>query len=319
MGFQDRDYYRESDPYSYSVPRKQPRSIIYYLIMINVIVWILDILSGGKVSEYCALQVWCVGKPLEWYRFLTYGFCHSLHNITHLLFNMLGLYFLGRYVEERYGKREFLFFYLFSIVLSGIYWAGAGYLELLLQQDKLDQMGFVQKYLSTVVGASGAVTAVTILLALNFPRVTLFLWGILPVPAFALGIFIVVADMFGAAKGGTNIAHSVHLAGAAFAFLYFIFKFRFCAIFGHGRPRVRVAPERRAARNWDVDDYVDDSYGYAQASPSEEELRKEEEFRKLQAEVDELLKKISMHGMSSLTPEELAKLRDASQKYRTRR
>ncbi len=185
--------------------------------------------------------------------------------------------------------------------------------------DQMTRMELALKYNASLVGASGAVTAVTILFALNFPRVTLYLWGILPVPAFILGIFIVLMDLSGAAKGGTNIAHSVHLAGAAFAFLYFIFKFRFCSIFGYGRPRLRVTRENSSSNVWDTDDYVDDSYGYAPAFPTEKELSEAEEFRKLQAEVDNLLKKISMYGMDSLTQEERTRLHEASLKYRTRR
>lgn len=325
MGFQDRDYYRESNFNSQTTSRKQ-HSALFYLILINVVAWVLDVASGGAVTRACALKVGSVENPLEWYRFLTYGFCHSLDNNMHILCNMLGLFFLGRYVEDRYGKREFLFFYLFSIVLSGAYWAGTGYLEILMHNNRIP-LNFISEYHALLVGASGAVTAVTILFALNFPRVTLYLWGILPIPAFLLGIFIIATDLLGAAGNKTNIAHSVHLAGAAFAFIYFLFKFRFCAIFGYGRPRLRVARENRSSNVWGADDYadkyaddyVDDSYGYATASPSEEELREEEEFRQLQAKVDQLLKKISINGMASLTPAERATLNEASLKYRTRR
>ncbi len=119
MGFQDRDYYRESS-FNSSPARQEPHSMIFYLILLNVIAWFLDVGSGGKITEYCSLHVWCITNPLEWYRFLTYGFCHSIDSVMHILCNMLGLYFLGRYVEDHYGKREFFFFYIFSVVLSGI-------------------------------------------------------------------------------------------------------------------------------------------------------------------------------------------------------
>ncbi|MGN1274270.1 MAG: DUF6576 domain-containing protein, partial [Thermoguttaceae bacterium] len=121
-------------------------------------------------------------------------------------------------------------------------------------------------------------------------------------------------------NSGSNIAHSVHLAGAGFAVLYYLLHFRFCSIFGHGRPRFKpYNPPPRRAYDDDDYDYEDDSYGYASASPSEADLRRDEEFRKLEAEVEALLRKISQYGMQSLTPQEQARLREASQIYRTRR
>ncbi len=47
-----------------------------------------------------------------WWQFLTYGFVHDISGITHLLFNMVGLYVFGRDVELRMGRMEFLRFYL---------------------------------------------------------------------------------------------------------------------------------------------------------------------------------------------------------------
>jgi membrane associated rhomboid family serine protease len=50
---------------------------------------------------------------------LTYGFLHSTEDIAHILINMLVLFMFGREVEARYGKREFLLFYLVGIIAAG--------------------------------------------------------------------------------------------------------------------------------------------------------------------------------------------------------
>ncbi len=336
MGFQDRDYYRDSGYQTGSY--RQEHSALFYIIVINVVVWLLDsIFLNGLISDWCCLRVADFPHPTHWYRFLTYGFCHDLSSCWHVLGNMLGLFFLGQAVEALYGKREFLFFYLVSILLGGIYYAGSGYLSVdpqiratLSSNMEIFTMPFgmlrtmygdnVAINLVPCVGASGGVTAVVILFAINFPRQMLLIWGIIPMPAFAVGILIVVLDLMGTQNASSNIAHSVHLAGAAFAVLYYLTRFRFCSIFGHGRPRIKpYEPPRRREYDDDDYDYEDDSYGYASASPSDADLRRDEEFRKLEAEVEVLLKKISEQGMQSLTPQELARLREASQIYKTRR
>ena len=319
MGFQDRDYYRDSGYQTGSY--RQDHSALFYIIVINVVVWLLDsVFMNGQISRWCCLRAVDFPHPTHWYRFLTYGFCHDLNTVWHLLGNMLGLFFLGQAVEALYGKREFLFFYLTSILLGGIYWAGSGYLTAVMQANELSEAQLYQLLATPCVGASGGVTAVVILFAINFPRQMLLIWGIIPMPAFAVGILIVAFDLMGTQNSASNIAHSVHLAGAAFAVLYYLLHFRFCSIFGHGRPRLKpYNPPRRREYDDDDYDYEDDSYGYASASPSEADLRRDEEFRKLEAEVEVLLKKISEHGMESLTPQELKRLREASQVYRTRR
>jgi len=317
MGFQDRDYYRDSGFETGSYRREH--SAIFYIIVINVAVWLLDsMFLGGRISYWCCLRAADFSHPTHWYRFLTYGFCHDLGSCWHVLGNMLGLFFLGRALEALYGKREFLFFYLISILLGGIYWAGSGYLTAVMHASELTDIQMFQTLLTPCVGASGGVTAVVILYAINFPKEMLLIWGIIPMPAFLFGILLVVLDLMGV--GPANIAHSVHLAGVLFAVIYYLLNFRFCSVFGYGRPRVKpYNPPRTREYDDDYDDYEDDSYGYASATPGEADLRRDEEMRKLEAEVEVLLKKISQYGMQSLTPQELARLKEASQIYRTRR
>lgn len=322
MGFQDRDYYREANYYRQSQDRGH--SAIFWIIVINAVIWLLDGMNQGQLSNWFALRVGDFVQPTQWYRFLTAGFCHA-RQVWHVAGNMLGLFFLGRAIEARYGKREFLFFYLIAVVVGNVYWAGTNYYALYTMRDMLTEVQLYHGLYSTVVGASGAVTAIIILFAMNFPRVMIYIWGLLPLPAFVFGILLVLMDLFGTQNQETNVAHSVHLAGAAFAFLYFITKFRFCYVFGYGNNRVQAwSGNAQAYSNYDPerdyeDDYEDDSYGYAPPSSSAEELQRNEEMRRLQAEVDELLKKISQYGMQSLTPQELERLRTASQKFRTRR
>ena len=56
----------------------------------------------------------------EVWRLLTYAFLHDPGDIFHILFNMLLLYWFGCDMEEMYGPREFLVFYLVSAVAGGV-------------------------------------------------------------------------------------------------------------------------------------------------------------------------------------------------------
>src|SRR5262245_54584166 len=121
MGFQDRDYYREGSQSAYV------SSMVVKLIIINALVFFAEMLAGGwdpitkknVVSDLLGVHPDTVVRPLYWWQFLTAGFVHA-EGLQHILFNMLGLYCFGMPLEERYGRREFLRFYLAAIVLGNI-------------------------------------------------------------------------------------------------------------------------------------------------------------------------------------------------------
>ncbi len=141
MGLYERDYSRDEpwaqqhswrpaseSPGGGGPGYQRPWSITTILIVVNVLVFIVDIVlkdqagpngpQFGLVSEYLAVRGDTLVKPWTWYRFLTYGFVHDNRTILHLLFNMLGLFVFGRSVEERMSRGEFLRFYLFAVIFA---------------------------------------------------------------------------------------------------------------------------------------------------------------------------------------------------------
>ncbi len=130
---------------------------------------------------------------------VTYMFLHG--SITHILFNMLGLFFFGPRVEARIGSRQFAILYF----VSGI--SGA-----------LLSLAFSR---APIVGASAGVFGVMLGFAHFWPDEPIHIWGIIPVPARILVIITTVLTLwsgFSGARGG--IAHFAHLGGYAGAFLY---------------------------------------------------------------------------------------------------
>ena len=140
------------------------------------------------------------------WQFMTYMFVHS--GITHIVFNMLGLFFFGQAVERQMGSREFLLFYLLTGTLAGIF-SFAVY--------------FFTGSNVILLGASGAVYAVLFAYAVYFPDSRIFILGIIPIKAKTLVLIYTAIELFsqfGSYRSG--VAHLTHLAGFGFAFLYFI-------------------------------------------------------------------------------------------------
>ena len=299
MGIYDREYYRD-EPGGFHI--RKPGTIIGWLLAINIIVFLLSALLTNQptreidgatyyqktevVNAFLGLQAGDLTKPWLWWRFLTYGFCHA--SFWHIFGNMIGLFFLGAAIEQRYGPKEFLRLYLAMIVFAGIVWSASVLL-----------MGGHPE--TPVVGASGAVVGVVILFALNYPRQTVLLMGVLPIPAWLLGVMVVATDLFGSFDASSQIAFQAHLAGAGFAFLYWnqgwnltrlTDKFTSGKLFQR-RPRLKV-------------------HDPGDNKPARREAAQEEEL-------DRILDKIRREGEESLTRKERRTLQNESRRLREKR
>jgi membrane associated rhomboid family serine protease len=224
MGIHSRDYIRDT-PSSGGFRPSGDQWAVKFLVIANVVVFLLQLVSP-KVGipfapfEESAVTHWLKLDPQEvvfggqvW-RLLTYGFCHSADNLLHILFNMYILWMFGRLVEPICGSREFLAFYLSSIVVSGLC-----FLAIHLVNP-----------LTYAVGASGGVMAVVVLTAMHYPRLTVLVMFILPIELRWLAIIVVALDVTGTLQGDANVAHSAHLGGAAFGFLYQYFHWRITGV-----------------------------------------------------------------------------------------
>ena len=329
MGLSDRDYTQKQFSGKKRRPRRTGgRSVVVFLIFLNFALWLANgllfendelskllLLREGAVfvsveSEASVLpnpsntelQKKLVINPAQCYRFLTYGFVHSPADWSHIVFNMIGLMMFGygmmlgigpsgfgfvrsENIEHQLGRLEFTAFYFLTIIIGGVVFA-------LINLDE-PRAG--------VLGASGGVSGVVILYAWLFPRKTLFLWGILPLPVWALGIFIVYMDALGASGAlGDGIAYPVHLAGAAFGTFYYFCVFKQgWQLTGwlHFSSRPKRKPKLRVYTPED--------------SPPKPSLSDEEFNRRL----DDILQRFGEVGESGLTSEEREFLQRAVQKF----
>jgi len=294
MGFYDREYYREQESrQQYNSLR--PKSMVMTIIVINLIIFLANEFVSPSVNEHLLVRADTIFQPWQWWRLLTYGFAHG--SFAHIFGNMLALFFLGPPVERKYGQKEFLLFYLTTIVVAGLAWC-------------LWDMRLVSEILQTnpdrmpkMLGASGGICGVVILMALNYPRMSVYLYGLFEMPMWVLGVMYVILDTMGAfGLQKNNIAYVAHLAGAGFALGYFLSGMNFSVFlswFGGGRRRHRKLGFSVSRE----EDWTDSPEEYP------------EEKNKQTEELDRILQKISEHGKESLTWRERRLLTKASHDY----
>lgn len=346
MGFQDRDYYQQRDDqresYSSTPAWAADFTVIHYLIILNALVWFVCILTPVTFREdpvshrlipveqaesrlpvarytlddYLALRAnFVTEQPWNFWQLLTYGFVHAPVPI-HLVFNMIGLWFFGREIEQRIGNREFLAFYLAAIVASGL--AAVAYHNLgpSLRLPKANPM-------TVLVGASGAISAIVMCYGymLGNRKVGMMFLPIGQYPAWAWVAAFVVFDLFSQFFSRDNVAYEAHLGGFAFGFIYCASKCNF----------TRWLPEKWfGAGNWfspqpDVRIYDPDQDDSERESEFEASLGGDEgyayhnEEADFNEKADRLLEKVHRDGANSLTPDEREHLEEYSRRIRLKR
>ncbi len=150
----------------------------------------------------------------------TYMFMHA--GFGHLFFNMFSLFMFGRILEQYWGSKKFLFYYIVTGVGAGLVQELVWYIQLpgiLSMFAGYNVPSILNNYFLTV-GASGAVFGILLAFGMMFPNAPLFLMFV-PVPIkakyFVIGYGII--ELFMGVKGSDNIAHFAHLGGMIFGLI----------------------------------------------------------------------------------------------------
>jgi membrane associated rhomboid family serine protease len=203
---------------------------------------------------------------------VTHMFLHDPRSFMHILFNMIGLYFFGSQVESRLRAERFVTLYF----VSGI--SGAA-------------LSFVFAPNATILGASGAVYGVMLAFARYWPRQRILIWGILPVEARVFVIVMTALSLWSGATGSRGgVADFAHLGGFAGAWAYLAWLDRHSGV-KRFRSRIAPPPTDLTLNNWKSVDPA-----------SVHEINRDE--------LNRILDKVSARGVSSLTPDERAFLRN---------
>ncbi len=304
MSWQDRHYHRESFGPTMRTGFSG-RSVVFWLIVINVGVFLLDAVllrlfgPAEQVFRFSdGMQIAMRFQPIEaWgyfsaataimdfqvWRFVTFQFLHA--GLGHILFNMLGLYFFGPMIESHLGSRRFLAFYL----LCGV----AGAVAYLL----LWAAGFlVSSPIVSLVGASAGVLGVLIAAATIAPNMQVMLL-FPPIPMklktmawIMVGIGAYTVLFMGHRADSNAGGEAAHLGGCALGYLLI------------RRPWLLNFADFGAARG---------GLGGMLKRPPKPRKPKVDD-----REVDRILDKVRQHGLGSLTAKEKRTLAKATDQKR---
>ena len=252
----------------------------------------------SDVERWLALTAGSLTRGYVW-QLLTFQFLHA--GLMHLLFNLLGIWFFGRAVEERLGTANMLKIY-FGGGLAG------GFLQALLAAAFPSTFGIYP-----TVGASAGICALLATFCLIEPDGVILLFFVLPLKArHMLVASLVIAVFFTLVPSNQGVAHAAHLGGMLLGVAFI--KWNLCDWDPFSawrrirlvRPRRELVKTRAAGRNF---------WQQAEPPPTYDDLPPAEFISR---EVDPILDKISAHGIQSLTARERRILEQARAKMSKR-
>jgi membrane associated rhomboid family serine protease len=275
--------------------------VIKMLLIINTAVFLLYSFIGSFTMDGAPLRLafdyylglMPIGHGFYPWQLITYQFMHA--SFMHLLFNMVfGLWMFGMEVENTWGPKKFLTFYLMCGIAAGI------------SQLILAPIIEPSQTLGPTVGASGAVFGVLIAFGMMFPDRYIFIYFLLPIKAKYFVMILIALGVL-SVGGNDNVANLAHLGGALAGYLYMLYDIRGFKL----KAKVRSMP------GWFTPKATKTDSGYGDVVDAKVfDIRSAEKDDRgdLQKHIDEILDKISQSGYQSLTEEEKKILFEASKK-----
>ncbi len=173
------------------------------LIAANVLMFLLELVYGGSVQYPLALWPWQpIGQGnFHVWQIVTYAFLHDTANISHLSFNMLGLWMFGAEIERYVGPWRLLACYFASVITAAL--------------TQLIVPPLLGSPPAPTIGASGGVFGLLLAYALLFPhRKVIPLIPPIPMPAWLFAaIYAGIELILGVTGTLSGIAHFAHLGG----------------------------------------------------------------------------------------------------------
>lgn len=205
------------------------------LIIINLLIFLGTVVAqtyGIDLNDLFGLHFFLADK-FNLSQLFTYMFLHG--GFTHIFFNMFAVWMFGRILEQYWGAKRFLTYYLVCGVGAGVIQEIVQYAQYLITDlgaYEMVNLGYqtilMAEYLNmmTTVGASGSVYGILLAFGMLFPNQSIFIFP-LPVPIkakfFVIGYAIIELYSGIANNPGDNVAHFAHLGGMLFGLLLILY------------------------------------------------------------------------------------------------
>ena len=242
------------------------------------------------------------------YQFVTYMFMHA--NFGHLFFNMFALWMFGNTLENIWGSKRFLLFYMVCGIGAGLCQELVQYIEYAtkLSNYALVNLGgqsvSMDTYLNMMntVGASGAIYGLLLAFGMMFPDSRIYLYFLFPIKAKWFVIGYAVLELIMGIGGADNIAHFAHLGGMLFGLLLILYWRKNPA--GPNKDFRKIKDVFQSWKRKSKMKYT--RYTEVKDKPQVPRSDEEYNYQKAQKErdIDAILDKVAKNGYDSLTDEE---------------
>lgn len=190
------------------------RSWVFRLIVVNCLVYILQrnfpVVNLGSVIPSMVLEghVW---------QFFTYMFLHDPSSYMHLLFNMYALFMFGLAIEDVWGSKKFIIYYLFCGIGAGVVIFLIGFIKASFYSEPMHSLLLN----IPTLGASGAIFGLLLAFGYLFPEAEILLFFVIPMKARTMVIVFGALSLGMELSGGVgNISNAGHLGGLLFGLIY---------------------------------------------------------------------------------------------------
>lgn len=296
------------------------------LLIINTLAFLgmltLNRTTGIDLNNLLGLHFF-MASNFHIYQLVTYMFMHG--GWEHIILNMFMLWMFGAVVEQVWGAKRFLFYYIFCGIGAGVMQEIAQFFSVYFMLNAQQPIPFTESFAImsqistqlnglTTVGASGGIYALLLAFGMLFPEQKMFIIPI-PIPIKAKWMIIgsIVIELFSAlAAPGDQVAHLAHLGGMVFGF-FLIRYWRRHPDYDYADNRgTQLFNEMRA--KWDRHARKQDPRPSESARYDNPDWDYNAKKQALQEETDRILDKIRKSGYDSLTKEEKQTLFDQSKK-----
>ena len=196
--------------------------VVKNLLIINGILFLADLALarfGIDLGNILGLHFF-MASDFKPFQLLTYMFMHG--NFSHLFFNMFALWMFGNTLENIWGPKRFLLYYILCGLGAGLLQEGVQYIEYVTQLSQYQMVNTgsgvipMSQYLNlmTTVGASGAIYGLLLAFGMMFPNSMIYLYFLVPIKAkwFVIG-YAVIELLTGIFSSGDHVAHFAQLGG----------------------------------------------------------------------------------------------------------
>ncbi len=274
--------------------------VVKNLLIINAGVFLIQqfasLFAPGVLEPVFGLNYQGLINEFKLWQVFTYMFLHG--GWMHILFNLLALWMFAGDLEELWGGRIFLRYYIFCGIGAGLFIAMMNYIT-------AEQYGISSRmpYMPTTIGASGAIYGILLAYGLTWPNREVLIYFLFPVKMKYLLIVFGLIEFFGTLSGaggaGGGISHIGHLGGLVSGFVYLM----------GARRRNRAVAGASKVKSGSI---IGGFFRKRRLRKKQREIDDRIAAKKI---IDTLLEKIAREGMHSLSREERTRLEWARRHY----